>query len=172
MFLYRIKQFVWNLFDKVNKEDTEYIEVYLTDKEQLLFNKLSASEQKHCIRVARHIESKYRSGDVEEKYIVDYSKVREMVRLALLHDIGKTQKKLSIIDKSVLVILDKITNSRLMKYIRYEKINVYYNHGSLGAKMLEGDGYDERFLFLIENHHKDIEGDEELIILKYYDSIS
>ena len=52
MFLYRIKQFMWNLFGKVNKEDTEYIKVYLTDKEQLLFNKLSASEQKHCIRVA------------------------------------------------------------------------------------------------------------------------
>jgi putative nucleotidyltransferase with HDIG domain len=171
--LYRVKQFLWHLNTRISTKEKIYVLNHLDDIEYNIFNKLSKAEQKHSIRVAIKIEEiceEYKSKGIN----VDRDK---LIIAALLHDIGKAYKKLNIIDKSVIVILDKITRGKLKKYTMFKKIDTYYNHAEKGANILKGLKYDEKIIYLIENHHKDIGKNEEnqnleLLALIYSDSVS
>ena len=160
-FLYRARQFFWSLDSRISKEDMEYVERNLNDKEYELFSRLSKQEQKHSIRVAR---------DVDAECSVEGTCSGEMTKIALLHDIGKLKGRLNSIDKSILVIADKVSKGRI-RSLDLKKVDVYFNHGLMGSEMLKDCGLSERALFLIENHHNHlIEGDKELNILMRCDS--
>lgn len=171
MKFYRVKQFLWAVVSKITDKDREYIGKYLDASEKELFFNLSKSEQKHSIRVAHKVEELVKFEFQDSIEIINTSRLR---RAALLHDIGKKEKKLNAIDKSILVILNKITKGRIKKFTNIKKIDVYYNHAEKGFNILKNTGkYDERFLFLVRNHHKnDIIGDVELAALKKADSLS
>lgn len=168
---YRVKQFFWSLFSRVTEEDRKYVQNHLTDGEFRLFSKLPKAEQKHCIRVAEYVEGEYESLRKNNNDICD-PEVCRMIRVALLHDIGKLKRPLNVVDKSVLVMLNSISGGDLIKLQRFEKVKVYYRHGEIGADMLSQYGVDERFLFLVRNHHSDIRGDRELELLRYCDSMA
>ncbi|MCM8711346.1 HDIG domain-containing protein [Clostridium sp. SYSU_GA19001] len=163
MSLYRIKQFYWSITSKIELEDRKFIDKYLNNDEKKLFNKLSVYEQKHCINTARDVIKACKDAGI----------INEMlIKAALLHDIGKTCKKLNPIEKSLIVILDSISKGKLKKFSNIKKIDVYYNHAYKGYNILKDIGnYDDRFLYLIKNHHNNtIKEDKELDILKKCDS--
>jgi putative nucleotidyltransferase with HDIG domain len=173
MSVYRIKQFIWFIFSKVKEEDIEFIQKYLNREQLSLFQRLSKAEQKHSIRVARRM--KLECENYEKKGWLDNDKINEnrLISVALMHDIGKVHKTLNVIDKSLMVIFDKLTKGGVRKLKRIKKIDVYYNHAEKGAAMLMEYNFDKRALFLVKNHHNsDIIGDRELDILKYCDSIN
>ncbi|HCW04194.1 MAG TPA: HD family phosphohydrolase [Clostridium sp.] len=171
MSLYRVKQFFWAVFSRINKEDKIYIQTYLDKDEQQLFSKLSVSEQKHSIRVVKELERRSEMDKGQEAVALDRE---EFIKIALLHDIGKIERKLNPIDKSILVILDKVAGSRMRKMTNVKKIDVYYNHAEKGYILLSRlDKYSDRFLYLVRNHHEnDIIEDRALEILKEADSLS
>ena len=108
MSLYRVKQFIWALKAMRENIDVEYVNKYLNTNEKELFNKLKKTDKQHCIRVS--------------KDAVKYSKVanistHRVAKVALLHDIGKGYYGLNIIEKSVLVILNKVTKGKLKKLL-------------------------------------------------------
>lgn len=159
--IYRVKQFYWGITYKINKEDREFINKYLDKYELELFNNLSTSEQSHSIRTARDVKKINRDNEAEYK----------LVRAALLHDIGKIEKSLNVIDKSVMVLLHKFTKGKIKKFIGIKKVDVYYNHAEKGYNILKQYLDDERVLYLIRNHHnEEIVNDKELEILKECDS--
>jgi len=159
-FLYRVKQFFWSLDTRIGREDMEYVKNNLSGREQALFMGLSKQEQKHSIKVAR---------DVEAECSREGADAGELVKIALLHDIGKLNGRLSSIDKSVLVIADRLSKGRIRK-LESRKVEVYFNHGAMGAELLRDYGLGERALYLISNHHnQEIEGDRELDILRRCD---
>ena len=162
MFLYRVKQFLSYISAKISNEDLKYIESNLNNDEIILFKKLTVCEQKHCINVARDVET------ICHDKKIDYPNI---IKIALLHDIGKIKGKMNIIDKSILVILDYLSKGRIKKFNKIKKINFYYNHGKIGADILKKYRYDKRFLYLIENHHNNnITKDDELNIIKFCDN--
>lgn len=163
MALYRVKQFYWSVTSKIDEKDMQLIKCYLDPLELELFHKLATYEKKHCVNVAR---------DVLKENINNNKENSKLVKVALLHDIGKIKKKLNPIQKSILVILDSISNGKIKKYKRIKNIDVYYNHANSGYNLLKKQKkYDERFLYLIKNHHNDnIIGDKELDIIKRCDS--
>lgn len=171
MGLYRVKQFLWAAFSKVTNDDIEYVKRNLDTEEQKLFFMLSVSEQKHCIRVAHDAERFLE--DIEDKLALTISK-KDFKRVALLHDIGKIEKRINIIDKSLLVIMNKITPSLLKRLTNMKKVDVYFNHAEKGYKILkELKTYDDRFLYLVRNHHNNgIINDVELDILKHADGLN
>lgn len=170
MSLYRVKQFFWAVFSRINKEDKIYLKSYLDREEQELFSKLSVSEQKHCIRVAKEVEKRLEYNNQED---IDLER-KQFIKVGLLHDIGKIEKKLNPIDKSILVILDKLARDKMRKKTHIKKIDVYYNHAEKGYVLLKDmNKYSDRFLYLVRNHHEnDIIDDRTLEILKEADSIS
>lgn len=158
--LYRIKQFYLSITAKISQGEKEFVAAYLNIQEQELFFRLQVSEQKHCINVAYDI--KENEMNPKKEYLI---------RLALLHDIGKIKTKLTPIDKAVIVIIDKVTKGKVGKYTKYKKVKVYYHHGEMGYELLkEIGGYDEDFLEIIRKHHgKGNKDDELLMILQQWD---
>lgn len=163
MSLYRVKQFYWSITSKIDSEDKMLIDKYLNIYEKQLLSNLSVYEQKHSVNVARDIIKECKKNKL-------YSET--LIKAALLHDIGKANKKLNPVEKSIFVMLNKLSDGKLRKYKSIKKIHVYYNHGDIGYNILKkANKYDERFLYLIKNHHNDfITGDKELELLMACDS--
>ena len=141
---YRIKQFLWAVTAKITVKDQMFIKKNLNETEQKLFFKLKTLDQKHCIRVAYKAIQLCKDKNIDDK---------RLIKAALLHDIGKTECSLRIIDKSFLVILDKISKGKLKKFKNIKKVNIYYNHAEIGYEILKKYNYDKKFLELIKNHH-------------------
>jgi uncharacterized domain HDIG len=164
---YRFKQFLWNLNFKLNNKEKLFIKQHLKEKDLNLFNRLSVSEKKHSIRVAIEVQSRYD----ELKKINKLNVCKEsMIVAALLHDIGKVYIRLNVIDKSILVILDKITKGKIKKYNNIKKIDIYYNHAQIGASLLKENNYDESIILLVENHHDNLTQCAEVKLLNYCDN--
>lgn len=140
---YRVKQFILALISKLSEDDIRFINLYLDSEEKELFNRLSESEQKHSVNVARDMKEIFHNNKM----------LNDIVKVSLLHDIGKIAERLNIIDKSILVILDKITRGSLKKYCKNSKVNIYYNHGEVGSNLLRGIKYDKELLNIIKYHH-------------------
>jgi len=161
MSLYRIKQFYWSMFSKINDEDIDFLKVYLGTCELQLFNQLPNYEQKHCVNVAKDIKATCNQRNLQYK---------NLIKVALLHDIGKIYNSMNPIDKSIMVMIHKITNGKVRAYTKIKNVNMYYNHGYIGYNLLKKYGYNDRFLFLIKNHHNNnIIDDLELDLLRECD---
>lgn len=146
MSIYRVRQFYWSVFAKLTESDKVFIDENLNINEKALFYKLSKSEQKHCIRVAYLIKKEFKENLITIE-------AEEMLKLGLLHDIGKIYCKLNYIEKSIIVILDKVSRGKLKKFTKYKKINVYYNHGELGSTILEKLDCNSNFFNIVKYHH-------------------
>lgn len=169
MLLYRVKQFIWSVTSRITKEDEEFILQYLNNEEMMLFDKLSLNERKHSVRVARSVKIELDAdpAGLKETNLQEC----DMIKVSLLHDIGKTAVRLNIIEKSIIVILDKITSGKLKNMTDNNKVNCYYNHGAIGYEILKKYGYNESFLNLIKDHHViNSHGNRALEILKYNDN--
>lgn len=164
MIIYRVKQFIW-AFTSIFKEiDKEYISRYLNDEEKLLFNKLKKSDKAHSIRVSKEnlnlLERDFNKGNLSEE---------DLAKVGLLHDIGKIDRPLNIFEKSIIVILDKITKGKLKKYNNIKLIGIYYNHSKRGVEILKNYNnniYSYEFLEAIEYHHmKNININNKILVI-------
>lgn len=163
MNFYRVKQFIWGIESSFKKVDDRYIGKYLNKNEIEMFNRLKKSDKYHCIRVCRDSLKL-----LEEKSIkMDEYKIG---KAALLHDIGKSKYHLNLIEKSVIVLLDKFTKGTLKKYDNISQIDIYYNHPKVGYEMLKSYNYDKELLEVVRYHHKD--KNKEFKIDKMIDIIS
>lgn len=169
MSLYRAKQFCWAVSSFFKKVDYTYIKKHLTLEEIEFFNMLKKSERLHCIRVSKDA-SEYYERVLQEEKIMNVSKDM-IIKLGLLHDIGKIKQPLTVIDKSIVVVLNKLTKGKLKNNSKSKKVYIYYNHPQEGVKILKDIGYDEDFLYVVENHHKKVQNlNMALKILKYADN--
>ena len=161
MSLYRVKQFYRSMVSKINDEDIDFLKLYLETYELQLFHQLPTYEQKHCINVARDVKDTCNQRVLQSK---------GLIKVALLHDIGKIYSNMNPIDKSIMVIMHSITNGKMESHKKNKNVNMYYNHGDIGYNLLRKYGYDDRFLFLVKNHHNSkITQDIELDLLKECD---
>lgn len=165
MSVYRFKQFIWAITAHFKSVDKDITKQYLNRNEQLLFDQLKVEDKHHCIRVCNAALNKSYDSNLNR---------RRLAKIALLHDVGKSNKGLNVIDKSILVILDKMSKGKLVRYDKYSKVNIYYNHPKESVKLLEQiDTYDSVFLEAIEKHHyKDIGSNIYLKIIKECDDES
>ena len=128
---YRIKQFVSAVTAKITQEDVDFVRTYLGQSERELFFRLKPYEQKHCIEVATKLKRMTHND-------------REMIRLGLLHDVGKTVYPLNPIEKSIIVVLDRISRGKIKKYSNCKMVKCYYEHPHIGYHLMKNQGnYDE-----------------------------
>ncbi|MGL5244291.1 MAG: hydrolase, partial [Sarcina sp.] len=113
--------------------------------------KLKKSEQHHSIRVCK--ESIYILKNNKE-YIELNEK--EVGKVSLLHDIGKIKYPINLIEKSLLVILNKITKGKIKRFSNIKCIDTYYNHPIYSIEILNTlieAQYSNGFIDAIKNHH-------------------
>ena len=146
------------------EEDKQYVKAYLNEKEQALFFQLKVYEQAHCLDVARQM-----ARDVSIKDCHDEEK-KQLIRIGLLHDIGKIKYPLNPIEKSIIVVLDKVTKGKIKNFTQLKMVKCYYEHAELGYILLKETGnYDEFFLEIIKNHHMKNPQDMRASLLKKCD---
>ena len=161
----RIRQFYINLIDKMYPQDYDYVKSKLNEREYNLFEKLSKSEQKHCVRVAREIEHLFEVKDIKEDLIRDNKEI--LIKASLLHDVGKTKSRINIIEKSIIVILSKITKQRL-KNLKNDKVQCYYNHAEYSYELLKNISSNE-ILDIVRYHHSNNVTDPLLLFFQQID---
>ena len=149
----RVKQFYMNVTDIMKKEDYDYVNEILDDRELEWFKKLSKSEQKHCVRNAKDIEEIIDNKLIDDNEILSNKDI--LKKAALLHDIGKSRQRLNVIDKSIIVILNKLTKGNLIKLKRSKKVQCYYNHSEYSYEILKSFIDDKIILDIAKNHHKE-----------------
>lgn len=162
----RVRQFYINATDKMSKNDYEYVNEILNDKELRLFTKLLNSEQKHCVRIAKEVEYMIYNNLIDDDYIIKNKDI--LIKAALLHDIGKIKNKVNIIEKSIIVILNKLTKGNLKKIEKSKKIQCYYNHSKYSYEILaeildkENTNNYDTLMNIVKNHHN--ETDDKIIV--------
>jgi putative nucleotidyltransferase with HDIG domain len=144
--LYRVKQFIWGINSLYKKVDYAYVSQFLNKDEIDIFKKLKNNDQHHCIRVCRD------SLQYNKEYFINLNEYK-LGRAALLHDVGKGKLHLSLIEKSIIVILDRITKGKLKKYNKIKQVNIYYNHPKIGFNILKDLGYEDELLEVVKYHH-------------------
>ena len=147
---------------KIDDRDVDFLKIHLKNYELELFNQLPTCEQKHCINVARDIEINCTQRNLQSF---------KLIKVGLLHDIGKIYSTMNPVDKAIMVVLNKITKGKIKVYSKFKNVNIYYNHGEIGYDLLKQYGYNDKFLLLIKNHHNNnITNDIEMNILKECDN--
>lgn len=150
-----------DIFRKLSKSDMKFIREYLDDEAILAFMCMNNMNKHHCIRVAKAV--------IENKDVFDIGdRIKDVVIAALLHDVGKSKCRQSIIYKVLFVLLKKQHKKGNLKWREAEK---YYNHAKISKKILEDKNVNNMVLNLVENHHKDTgeNDDKYLNALKYCD---
>lgn len=184
----RVRQFIMNLTDRINEDDYIYVKSKLNEKEYEIFNTISKSEQKHSVRVAHEIEciidEVEKGNQFEQGYILTNGEILDrdiilpvsaeivenkamLVKVGLLHDVGKSRQRINIIDKSIIVILNKLTSGKL-RNINLKKIQCYYNHSEYSYEILKGINEDNVFLEIVRNHHNENYSNNECANKEYY----
>lgn len=148
----RVKQFYINATDLMTNKDYEYVKIHLNNEEYDLFKKILKSEQKHSVRIAKEIEYIIENNLVDDIDIIQSKNL--LIKTALLHDVGKSKQKVNIIEKSIIVILNKLTKGNLKNFKKSKKIQCYYNHSEYSYILLKDIIKDDLILSIIRNHHK------------------
>lgn len=156
----RAGQFFRAVFAKITDSDKEYIKKNLPQKGEKLFFEMATFDQAHALAVARTIKTLDYAGDMNF-----------LIRVALLHDVGRTN--VSVLGKVFCVLMNAISKKlakKLAKYLR--SLYVYYNHPQIGAELLKAAGFTKE-AEIIRLHHTDTENAPvELVLLKKADDMN
>ncbi|GFR36594.1 HD domain-containing protein [Thermobrachium celere] len=156
--MYRIRQFFWALFSKLTDDDKKFVNAYLSENERVLFNRLKESEKVHSVKVAKEV--------LERSLELDLYDIN-LIKAALLHDIGKVDSGLNVINKSIITIFNKLFPNFLKRFYNIRPIYAYYNHPEIALTYL--NNCDNYIKFLIKNHHNYGINDKKLKILQEVD---
>lgn len=167
MEFYRVKQFIWAISSSFKKIDNNYLNIYLNKEEKKQFMKLRKADKHHCIRVCNDC-LKYASDNN-----INVDKIK-LGKAALLHDIGKSEYGLNAIEKSIIVLFDKATSSKIKKYKNIKIIDAYYNHPKKGEKILKSikKNYDYEIIEVVKKHHdKNYKTENKIFnMIRHYDN--
>jgi putative nucleotidyltransferase with HDIG domain len=125
----RVRQFLIHISGTFKRLDDNYLVEHLDKEQLLLFLKLSKSDAQHSIRVAKAME-KHAPEELKHVY----------AGIGLFHDIGKTIRPLSVLEKVVLVLAHAVMKDDLRKLVRFKAVESYLGHGRSGAEILERRG--------------------------------
>ena len=155
----RIKQFFNALIAEVRETESELISSYLTEKEEKLFYQMSIVDQRHALDVCYHVENSLKKKGYHDKS----PEMQLLRRAALLHDVGKRAGDISIIDRGMIILMDRFWPGRVQIWAlegrgsflqnRRHACYVAINHSGLGANMLRQIDCESELIDLVANHH-------------------
>ncbi len=157
---YRVRQFIWAVTARLTGDDLIFIGSYLNDEEKKIFASLPISIQTHSVKVAREALE-----ECQKQNLYDI----QLIKAALLHDVGQAHTGLNPFTKSIMVLGSRLFPKFLRKLSKIRFVRAYYEHGEMALEILQAEP--EYIKFLVRNHHNyNIQGDEKLKILQTVDS--
>lgn len=174
----RVKQFREALTATVTKQDRAFIAAWLTDPEQKLFYQMNRADQAHSLRVA------YTAIRLAAEQPAKQLNTTLLTRAALLHDVGRFGRDITIFDKVWTVLANAVLNEQGAHWAaRQERLPegrwrralfLYYRHGEVGARRLAHLGEDEMLVSLVRRHHEPPQPTDssELVFLRRADQLN
>lgn len=142
----RLRQGVRALIAFTGEVDYALAAVYLNAAQLALFKQMKRSEQLHSLNVLRDVLAQ---GEAPQ----------DLALAALLHDVGKIRYPLAVWQKSIAVILRRLTPARFAAWSQLDPGHPWYRpfvvseaHPHWSAELLQPTGASARALWLIEHH--------------------
>ncbi|MBA2678389.1 MAG: hypothetical protein H0U76_08360 [Ktedonobacteraceae bacterium] len=137
----------------LSTKDYQEVERWLPAPALALFRTMSQADQQHCLRVCRSLQERGR----EEP---------EMLAAALLHDVGKAERRVPFWTRPVIVIVKRLRPTWLGRvtvapeHIEHAQIPPWRRdlsyawwHAEVGARLAEQAGLSDRSVLYIRTHH-------------------
>ncbi|MFB0918565.1 MAG: HD domain-containing protein [Clostridiaceae bacterium] len=153
----RVKQFLLDLTAFTRETDTGFINEYLNDEEKKLFLKLRKAEILHAVTVAKGVSDDIENGIPNNLGDISDEEKHYIVKMALVHDIGKIKYRMNVIQKSIAVLLDKTAKDKNKLKNSSKMMDTYYGHPEYGREYLKKVKAFDEFPYLYEvigSHHK------------------
>lgn len=152
---YRVRQFFAALRPRVDPVERSLVVVRLTPAERALFARLTAAYQRHSLGVLRRLEAAgYTDAD--------------LLRAALLHDVGKAEAGIGLHHRVLAVLLPRFAPTLWGRLVSEEAATgwrrpfyVQRHHAALGARLAQAAGASARTVALIARHHDPAAADDE-----------
>lgn len=164
--MFRINQFILYMMSFFKKIDEEFLFEYLNSIEIEYFNKLLKTEKQHSIRVAK------RCLDVYERFEICDSELNLVVKMCLLHDIGKQYSNINLFLKPFIVIGSYKEFRKILFFLDKDRVKKYFNHPKYSFEMLRNLNYSTEVLNSIKYHHskRNVSNNKYLKLLRYCDT--
>ncbi len=143
--IYRVKQFFRAIREKPDPSQLEKVNLVLEPPLAALFLCMSLSDQAHSLRV---LDTLQRGGHSDP----------DLLAAALLHDIGKSIHPLSILDRVIIVLANRLFPRRVILWGKAEPsgwrrpFSIASQHPHWGAELVAAKGASSRLLELIRRH--------------------
>ncbi|MBU0580668.1 MAG: HD domain-containing protein, partial [Candidatus Margulisbacteria bacterium] len=140
---------------KLTPGDIEFLRSHLNKQEQILFYRMPAMDQKHCLNTA------YTAAQI----LPNSQKINQkmLTKIALLHDVGKVAWPPSVLYRVWSTLIDLLLPpfaNVLAKFGKKQKswkicraLFIKKEHGPLGATLLKDLNWGEGPLYIISHHH-------------------
>lgn len=180
---HRIRQLLHAFTANMTADDTQLIAKYLSLKEQQAFYAMDINSQKHCVLVARTCRQLITEQTASTTFSESKGKSRQLLRAALLHDIGKVKGDLSTFERVMVVVINKLFPHLAARMSADSKnagtkglphaLYVHYHHSRLGQEKAAALGVETEVCTLIANHHCPLYSGEplELTLLRRSDNL-
>jgi len=155
--IYRARQFFDAALARVNADDLEEADKWLSPPAQKLFRQMSAGDQRHSLAVMRALKQ---GGQTHPA----------LLAAALLHDVGKSQARLTLVHRTLIVLLGRFWPAALDWLAREpadgwrQPFVTHRRHAELGAHRADQAGCAAMTVTLIRRH-------QELVALEPRDEI-
>lgn len=175
MIRHRVKQLYSALTAEVHAEENAIVSRYLADEERELFYRMSVVDQRHALDTCyKVLEGLARREDGAQEVLV--------VKAALLHDIGKLDGELTILDRAIIVLLQQFAPHKIELWAcegrgrfmqnRRHALFLAAHHGERGAGFLQEIGSETDLIDLVRDHHRPVERGWRMDLLRDADSKS
>lgn len=144
---YRVWQFWQSLKNAPHEEDQDGAGEVLSSEELNLFQQLPAADQNHSFRVMRSLKS---DGESDP----------DLLKAALLHDLGKMRYPLRRWERVIAVLTMEFFPRRLQTWGKknptgiFRPLVVLQQHSQWGADLADAAGSSTRTIWFILNHEK------------------
>lgn len=138
----RVIQFFTHLAYHFHEVDQGFLAAYLNEEERLLFQQMKKSEKIHSLLVAKGVQKERRDP--------------LFIKASLLHDVGKILRPLTMLEKTMAVILQAMGVEQLPRVQKWPFMASYLTHGQRGADLLVEQGFFSKkslYELLIRHHH-------------------
>jgi hypothetical protein len=148
--VHRVRRFFSSIVPgRPSDQDLAWAGTFLSDDERRLFSKMTASDQRHLVGVAKAVERHGIGGQPPEQWVM---------AAALLHDVGKTVAGLGTYGRVVATLSEAVGGATMATawtessgFTR--KVGLYLQYPGLGADLLQLAGSDERVVAWAAEHH-------------------
>jgi putative nucleotidyltransferase with HDIG domain len=149
---YRASQTFKVLLAKPRSEDLVLAEEHLSSPLRELFHQMSPADQVHGLRVLRSLLTRGEENP-------------NLLSAALLHDVGKSQVRLRLWERILIVLISWLTPGRVQSWGKGELRSwrrpfvIAVRHPDWGAEMIRQAGGSEELVNLVLRHQDDLPPD-------------